>query len=103
MGTFANLRYNPEAFTDLLVQLRNNKAQLQQLGDSIVNIVTKKLLEHGITGKTADVLLTNFKIQVVSYIEDYVKAMDLFIEANEHVQETNDEKSRKVSAISNSI
>lgn len=102
-STFANVRYNERAFGDFLEELKKQKKELDDLAGSIRNIVTTKLLEHGITGTTAETLLSAFDIQVISYIENFSSDLQTVIDQNTHVKDSNDSTAKKVATIANSI
>ena len=90
-----DFRYNPGAMSETIGTLESKKEEMEQVSEQCQDILRNKLTEEGITGATAEALITTFDEEVVKPLIGYSEAEQHFISQNQEVKELADETSQK--------
>ncbi len=86
MGNLDNFKYTQGEMQTAIADLEASRTKMSGDMDKIKSDLRDKLLVTGMSGTTADALLTTFENEVVKPAEEYLATAEHFINQNKNVE-----------------
>ena len=83
--TMENYTFRQDKMEEFLSSQNTAKNDMTTINEQIMDIVSKKLFEHGFSGTTADAMLATFKREVVEPMEEFAESQVTNMEQNKKV------------------
>jgi hypothetical protein len=98
-----NFRYNQEGMDEYIGEAKAKNEQIKDIGDMMIAEVRQNLLEEGITGTTAEALITSFKAKVIDPMMERDELAEASIAKAETVQQLMEDNSAENTRIASQI
>lgn len=95
--------YNSANMEQLISDLKTERSNMETSFDTIITDLRDKLLQYGMTGTTADALLSTMEKEVIEPSRAYLDTADTFISMNQTAYEAFEANSQKTTQIASML